>query len=88
MFDLNRGSKESINSTPKPKKQKLIYKRLLLFKRILISLTSVRAQIFPIFLSGSDYSSNNDVIDIVEASAKPLENANTNTPNIINDSTQ
>ena len=50
----------------------------------MISSTSVKAQTSLIFLSGSDYLSNNNAIDIVEASAKPSENANTNTPNIIN----
>ena len=50
--------------------------------------TSVKVQISPIFLSGNDHFSNNNAIDIVEASVKSLENANTNTFNVINNSIQ
>ena len=88
MSDSNRGSKESISGAPEPKRQKLIHERSSSPKRILTSSTSVRAQTSPTLLSGSDHPSNNDAMDIVEASAKPPENANTNTPNAINDSTQ
>ena len=50
----------------------------------MIFLTFIKVQIFLIFLSGSDYFFNNNAIDIIEISAKSLENANINIFNIIN----
>ena len=50
----------------------------------MISSTSIKVQISLIFLSDSDYFSNNNAIDIIETSVKFLENANTNIFNIIN----